>query len=431
MSVNIPPPPTSVQEIEIFSTEQLNVLPEEARISIINLESNLPQKELMILNPLVSELLKIKELTKIEYVPLSENPTKEEIAAHKENIEEFKSAKKSITALTQQNSKAKSAIKGPLDLLGKQVLTIEKSVKSIADEVLKSIELTFKPYLDAEAEKSRIAKEKKEAAEKAAINTLSAENLAQANQFKKSQLITFLKYEMLNGAKSEMNTAIENYSLEKLIEHKEQLASKCFNDFLGEKELILLTQEEIDETVKFYNNEMNLFLQTIQIKINALQLEKQNEKLTEKVVQQTEQLEIKNTVLPPPLVSFIPPVPQGSIISNTDVFGLINQNEEKAFGLGAKRDTVFTEEPLYPKNSNEVDFLDLVIDQLNKCKENVQYITQRFSDDTNIPKDNTALFNIQKATASLTLLDKTIAYVQNPIQPVREGVVAPPPSNNI
>lgn len=396
----IPPPPSVTKEIEIFTVEQLNVLPEEARVSIINLESNLPQKELLILNPLVSELLKIKELTKIKYVPLPEEPTKEDIAAHKENIEEFKAAKKSITALTQQNSKAKSAIKGPLDLLGKQVLTIEKSVKAIADEVLASIELTFKPYIDAEAEKARIAKEKKEAKEKEAINKLTEENNAQANAFKKSQLITFLKYEMLADTKTEVNNAIENYSLDRLFSVRDMLSLKTFEQYAVDKDLSLLEAEELEEIKLSFAKEIGLFRSNINVKLEALQLEKDNEKLSDTV----EHLE-EAKILPPP------PVPTGTPISNTNVFDVMTNHANTPFGAGASQNTVPVE--LYPKDSKSIDFLDLVIGEINNCKDNVAYIRKRYLEDDSIEKSEEDTKNIERVRGSLFLLDKTILYILN------------------
>lgn len=417
-----PPPPTmAVKEIEIFTTEQLNILPEEAKTSIISLEANLPAKELLVLNPLVSELLKIKELAKIKYVPLPEEPTKEQIAAHKENIEEFKAAKKSITALTQQNAVAKKAIKGPLDDLGKQVLTVEKAVNTVAKEVLEEIEKTFKPYLDAEAEKARIAKEKKEAKEKEVINKLSEENAAQANAFKKSNLVTFLKYEMLEETKTEVNNAIENYALDKLFSVRDMLTLKTFDHFTTGKELTLLEEEELTTIKNHFTKEMELFKTNINTKITALQLEKDNEKLTDVVEQQTEQLNTMPAPPPPPMsmtgmeIPQAPPVPTGTPISNTDVFGVLTNHANIPFGQGANQKTVPVE--LYPTNSNEVDFLDLVIEQINNCTNNIEYIRKRFKDDENIVKTDEDLKNIERVRGAKFLFEKTIQYILNQLPP--------------
>ena len=411
METKLPaPPPAPVREIEIFTVEQLNILPQEAKDSVINLGQNLPTKELLILNPLIAELLKIKELTKIKYVPLPEEPTKEELEAHKQNIEEFKAAKKAITALTQQNSKAKTAIKGPLDLLGKQVLTIEKSVKLIADEVLASIEETFKPYLDAEAEKKRIAQEKKEEKEKEVINKLTEQNNAQANAFKKSNLITFLKYEMLQETKEEVYNAIENYSLDKLFSVRDLLSLKTFEQFTKDKELTLLDEEELANVKSNFVKEIELFKANINTKITALQLIKDNEKLSTTVEDLTE-----TKTMPEPPPSFSAPAPPTPPIANTNVYDVMTNHYSTPYGSGANQNNVPIE--LYPKNPSEVDFLDLVIGEINSCKDNIEYLRKRFLEDDAIIKSPEDFNNIEKVRGAKFLLDRTVMYILNQLPP--------------
>lgn len=419
----LPPPPgppkPEVKEIEIFSLEQLDVLPQEAKTSIIQLGNNLPQKELLVLNPLVTKLLKIKELTKIQYVPLPENATKEQKEAHKESVEKFKDAKTQITALKNQNKEAKSAIKKPLDLLGSQVLTIEKSINAIALEVLTSIEKTFKPYLDG-------VKEKKDAADKAkadkaneVINTLSDANLVQANAFKKSKLITFLKYEMLTDTKTEVNNAIENYALDKLFIVRDSLKLKTFETFATGQDLTLLTTEELTGIKTFFTADIDLLTKNINVKITALQLEETNKNLSNTVENQTEQLQAIKLPPPPlpptfsiPVVPSAPaPVSIGSPISNTDIFEVITESNGQPYGSGANQNTVPVKVDIYPKNHNEVDFLDLVIGQIENCKDNVEYIRKRFMEDPNIVKTDDDRINLEKVRGAKFLMDKTIEYI--------------------
>jgi hypothetical protein len=435
----LPPPPPVVavmtaipKELEIFSLEQLNVLPEEARTSIVNLGENLPSKELLILNPLVSKLLKIKELTKLEYFALADGATKEEIQAYKENIEKFKSAKKEIVELKTQTSSAKSAIKGPLDLLGKQVLTIEKSFKSIAEDVLAEIEKTFKPYLDAEAEKAKVAKEKKEAKEKEAINALSEQNAEQANQFKKSQLITFLKYEMLEPFKTTVNDAIQNYSLAKIYQVRDSLSLRIFKvDAVNAgKDLSLFTEDEISAMDLNYRKEVEVLRTNLNTKIQALELEKSNENM------QNALEEVQAMPLPP-----VPPVPSAPTFVNSigsipppmsvptapiveavipeaqkiDAFAVSNQGTSTPYGAGANSKPVPLQ--LYPDNSKAVDYLDLVIGEIEKTRENISYITHRFLDDKEIIKSDEDVKNVTKVQASDELLNKVILYILGQLPP--------------
>lgn len=437
-----PPPPMppkstpAPKEIEIFSLEQLDVLPQEAKTSIIELSNNLPSKELLILNPLVAKLLKIKELTKIKFVPLPEDATKEQKEAHKASIEKFKEAKKQIVELKKQNGEAKSAIKKPLDLLGSQVLTIEKSIKSIAEEILKEVEINFKPYIDAEAAKTKAAADKKAEKANEAINALSAENLAQANTFKKSTLITFLKYEMLTDTKTEVSNAIENYALDKLFTVRDGLTLKTFETLSAGKELTLLSEEELKGIKDHFTKEIEQLTKNINVKILALQLEKDNDKLSDTVEQQTEQLEAVKAPKPPapsfnsfsdpaafslsaapvPPSAHTPPPPiqnqpSGTPISNTDVFGVITNNNGAPYGAGANGNNMPIKVDIYPKNHNEVDFLDLVIGQLEDCKANIEYIRKRFIEDTNIEKTDDDKVNIEKVRGAKFLMDKTIEYI--------------------
>lgn len=411
------PPKPQVKEIEIFTLEQLNVLPQEAKTSIIELGNNLPQKELLVLNPLVTKLLQIKELTKIQYVPLPENATPEQKEAHKASLEEFKDAKAQITALKKQNGEAKSAIKKPLDLLGKQVLTIEKAIDKIALEVLGDIEKTFKPYLDATKEKKDAAAKAKEDKANEAINTLSDANLAQANQFKKSQLTTFLKYEMLTDTKTEVNNAIENYTLDKLFIVRDSLKLKTFETFATGQDLTILSTEDLTAIKTFFTVDIDLLIKNINVKITALQLEETNKNLTNTVENQTEQLEaikLPPPPLPPTIISsVVPPAPvsvtMSSPISNTDVFEFITESNGQPYGSGANQNTVKID--IYPKNHNEVDFLDLVIAQIEDCKANVEYIRKRFVEDTNIVKTEDDKVNIEKVRGAKFLMDKTIEYI--------------------
>lgn len=430
----LPPPPgppkTEVKEIEIFTLEQLDVLPQDAKTSIIHLGNNLPSKELLVLNPLVTKLLKIKELAKIKYVPLPDDATKEQKEAHKASVEEFKKAKSQITALKNQNKEAKSAIKKPLDLLGSQVLTIEKSINAIALEVLTSIEKTFKPYLDAAKEKKDAATKAKEEKANEAINTLSDANLVQANQFKKSQLTTFLKYEMLTDTKTEVNNAIENYTLDKLFIVRDSLKLKTFETFATGQDLTLLDGEELPAIKIFFTAEIDLLIKNINVKITALQLEETNKNLTNTVENQTEQLEaikLPPPPLPPTIISsVVPPAPVsvtatlGSVpvpatlnspISNTDVFKFMTESNGEPYGSGANQNTVPIKIDIYPKNHNEVDFLDLVIAQIEDCKANVEYIRKRFMEDTNIVKTEDDKVNIEKVRGAKFLMDKTIEYI--------------------
>lgn len=381
-----------VKEIEVFSIEQLQILPQDAKESIILLSNNLPTKELLVLNPLVTKLLQIKKLEEIVYTPLPENPTKEDVAAHKENIQEFKSALKDITGLKQQAGQAKTAIKKPLDNLGKQVLVIEKSINNLANEISEKIKNKFKPYLDAEAEKAAAALAAKQAKEKEAINALEKQNEAQALLFQKSTLTTFLKYEMLEATKKEVQNALATYSKEALFELRGSFNFKTFEFFTKEKNISLIPPDELTPIREHFNSEINTMIASINNAIKTKELEATNERLIEEVAPEQ------------------PPIEAQMLMANMDAFELANSKTAVPFGVGANPNTVQRE--IYPSNENEVDFLDLVIKEINECKERVSYIYKRYTESkTNFSDQEKE--NIRRVRGGIQLLGKVVLYILN------------------
>jgi hypothetical protein len=384
-----------VKEIEIFTLEQLEILPKEAKDSIITLGDNLPQKELMILNPLVAELLKIKELAKIKYVPLSAEPTKTEIADHKDNIAEFKEAKKSISALTTQNALAKKAIKGPLDALGKEVLNIERSVNSIAKEVLEALETTFAGYLEAEKIKAAEALAKREEKAKAAVNELTEQNKAQSAIFAKSILTNFLKYELLVETKTEVNNAIDNYALDKLFTVRDMLSLKTWSHLTTGKDLSVYDEAELKVITDLFDIEIAQFKKNINNRIDALELQRTNEKLLEAVEES----------------KAVPAAPEKSptLMGSTNMFEVIQNGATTPLGAGGSMNTVPRQ--LYPTDDKNVDFLDLIIGELTTCKENMQFITNRFSNSTENSLTDQDRENIRRVKGASILIDRTVLYI--------------------
>lgn len=391
-----------IKEIEIFSLEQLEILPQTAKDSIVFLTDKLPQKELLILNPLVTELLKIKELEKLTYTPLPEEPTKEDKEAYKLVIDKFKEAKKSISALTSQNALAKKSIKGPLDELGKKVIAIEKSVNTIAKEVLDAIELTFKPYLDEEKIKAAAALAKREAKATEAINTLTTQNTIQSNLFKKSTLITFLKYEMLEETKTEVNNAIANYSLDKLFGVRDMLTLKTWEQFTLGQQLELLEETELTDIKASFDKEFLLFKTNINTKITVLELEKTNEKL----VEQVEAIETPHVFTPAPVQN---------LMGATNIFEVIKSATNTPFGSGANMNTIPKE--VYPTDDKNVDFLDLVIAEINSCKENIAFIGKRFGESKSAELTEQDVENLRRVRGAEVLLKRTILYILNQLPP--------------
>lgn len=376
-----------VTEIEIFTEEQLNILPQEAKDGVVSLTENLPKRELLVLNPLVVQLLKIKELSKIKYVPLPEKPTKEDTAKHKELIAEFKQAKSDIVAFKKMAGEAKKSIKGPLDALGKQVLVVEKSVVDIALEVAETLDKEFKTYLDEEAEKSRIATEKRNAKATEAINALTEQSKAQSDLIKKSALITFLKYEMLENKKTVVKNAIENYSLEALTELLEAIKEDTFEGYTTEQQLDLLDEQELlaCKTI-FFNTKLD-FTTSINARLKILELEKENEKLIEKI-------EVVTT----------PVINQG--VQGISITEQISSGQDFAPQANI---------PLAPQKivEDDSDLASVVTGWLNDDIININSQINHFINKYNDAATPEQIEMVRRVKGGIKLIEKTILYINN------------------
>jgi hypothetical protein len=184
-----------------------------------------------------------------------------------------------------------------------------------------------------------------------------------------------------------------------LFKLRDNLSLITFENLTNDKELDLLEDEELVSIKEFFNKELDLFKFSINTKIQGLQLQKDNEKLSDKLEEQAEQIVV-------PL-----PSPPSSQIANMDVFEVMTNQSQTPYGSGATQNVIPLIKDPYPSNSNEVDFLDLVIEELNTCKNNIEYIRKRFAEDNNITKSEQDLKNIEKVRGAKFLLEKTALYI--------------------
>lgn len=264
------------EAIEVFTEEQLTILPKETKESIVFLEKNLPAEHVKLFNPLVSELLKIKEFEKIEYV-----------ADSKESIAQYKEAKKAITAFKKKAGETKTAIKKPLDTIGSEVLGIEKGVKKIAEDILAILSTKFKPYEDAEEARRKAAADKKREADQKVINDLTAEQKQQQDQMLKSNMLNTFKYEKAMPWETKVNEALENYSLDSLNELANKLAeanaNNIYTGFRSEaRDLIdrfIITDDEYIAAVNMYKTKIESLIKRVADKIALLKTLEDNKTL--------------------------------------------------------------------------------------------------------------------------------------------------------
>lgn len=386
------------KEIIIFTDDQLEVLPQETKEVIIGLTHNLPANELKVLNPLIVELLKIKELTKIQYVPLPDDPTAEQKEAHAKSVEKFKAAKKALIEFGKKNADAKTKIKGPLDLLGKEVLKVERSLTTIKDEVLTAIETTFKDFIEAEKEKAAAALEKRNAKAAAAVAALSEENVEKDNIIKKGALMTFLKYEILEGTKADVALAIEKFSLDEVFKLRDGLAMRTFENLAFGKELTLLDEEELASVKKNFENEIAGFTLNLNNRITALQALKDNEKLVDQIEDKNVTFEVVSS---PASESF----DITKSISEGTFTAPFNPNYNQMAHMEKSTEYI-----------HQMPFVDAVIESINVSMLTIKTLVARFQEEHPNPTDDEKEEH-RRVTGGLKMLNTTQLYILNQLPP--------------
>lgn len=372
------------QEINIFSTEQLQILDSETQKEIVFLSDNLPTKELLILNPLVSKLIEIQ----------SYRDTIKYVADDKESIEAYKEASKDLKATIKLITETKSTIKRPLDALGKSVLAIEKTSKSIVEDVITTIDYEFSEYLKKEEERKEAARLKREEKEREKVRELE-EQSRQANQMLvKTNILNSLKYEIPDAFSNEVMTALESYSVSALID----LQSRFNGEGLFESKLSeidkdkILSEEEMEICKTIFDKKISDGMILISRRIDQLKLIQENEsreaieaKVDEKV---------------------------SSFVSNFEASkNNFKQNEESiVYNTNNPEDTMA---PPVPENTDNYLKAQMII---NKAYSEINIL---ISDNKNLLSSSGEQVSEQdaikhkKIVGTLTLLSKVLNYIKN------------------
>lgn len=397
--------------VEVFTAEQIEILPEETKTAIIALEQDLPKKELAVLNPLVVELLKAKELAKIQYVPKPEAPadgkkfSKEELAPYEESVAAYKAAKKQLVEVKKKAADAKKQIKGPLDEMGKKVVTIEKGVLEILTEITETLEGTFKPYIDDEAAKAKAAQERREKASKDKIDELANENEQKNSIIEKGRVVNFLKYEMIEPTETEVHTAIEKYSLDKLYETRDGLKFQTFEKLSAGKDLTLLDPEELTEIETKFNQKIFTLTTNLNNRINVLELAKDNEKLSDQV----ESANQSNG-------------PLQNAPSKMDVDG---DGGVMSFATpGTPADNLPTPNMNVPR-----DYVNEALTQINLAAESVGKIAFDMKANNILTWNDEKQAQYHRLTGAIKLLQKTNLYILNQLPPKQAPAETPQQQN--
>lgn len=296
-----------VAELVILTDEQIEVLPESVKENVVFLTEQLHKKDLMVLNPIVSELIEIRSFgDRLEMKPPKDG------VFDKDNVQEFIDLKKKIRTFRAGVKKSGTDLKEPYLKIQKGVVAIEKAIIEEATKVYDDAEVKFKLYIDAEEEKARLKEEAKNKALLDAVEEQSKAAKEAEDKLKVSQVYNKIKYDIITKSIVEnVNDALLNANEARLRELSQELNQSSYDGLVSGIDISVLSQEVAAELHEFYSISKNRSIKLINEKLKAIDIEKQNMLLENAKSSETSidrLVEAKNKIdaeIPPA----VPPVP--------------------------------------------------------------------------------------------------------------------------
>lgn len=253
-------------EITVLTDEQINFLPEELKKDVVFLQENMHQKDLQVLNPLVSELISIEEIVKdLKLI------TNDDGSFDKKNIQEFTDAKKVIRAYRAAVKKSAKDLKAPYHDVVKSIISIEKTFVNNATELYDKAENEFKPYVDFLEEEKRRKEEEKNKELLEAVRQQEEKNKEIEANFRKHELYNRLRYERISTIQEDVNNAISNGSIQFLRSKLDYL--KHASLIKPNDETSLLSDDEFQELQSNFSEKKIQWLKIVGDRIQSLQAE--------------------------------------------------------------------------------------------------------------------------------------------------------------
>lgn len=312
--------------VEVLTKEQIEKFPKDIRANIETLSTGSRPGELAEFNPLVSGLLELKEIvSKLELKPAGEDGKFD-----KENIQEFTDAKKSIRSYNGNLGRVAKALKAPRIAENKALKAIEDTFKNESKSLMEKAEEIFKPYVDAEEERKRIAQEKKDAALNAKMEEQNKIIEEQKLKQKISETVNKIKYDLIAEQITNKSNDIIVNGNESLIQSFYNGLDVSFEDFVSGYDLSIIDNDIVFELKTAHAKAVNNARAVVNQKLEAIRIEKENEalKLKEELKKQFEEEhkeKVSNTqtlptppVTPMPIPSSVPPPPE--MYSEEDLF---------------------------------------------------------------------------------------------------------------
>lgn len=281
---------TKVTEITVLTEEQIIALPDTVKDNVVFLTEKLGSKELITLNPIVVELLTLRELN--ENLILMPKNSKGDF--NEDNIQSYKDLKaRTKTFNTIIKSSAKELKSEPAKIT-KGIIAIEKTFleenKIIQDAAFKK----FEEYEAEVSAKAAIAKAKREKKIQDALD-LEKKLKDEANLgLAKSTVYNKVKYEIISKKYIEdVTDAVLNFNEIKLINLRDELQKTTYESLIKNEDISVLDKDVATELKEYWVANSTKATASINSRIESIKKEKENDILQAKNETITET--VKNT----------------------------------------------------------------------------------------------------------------------------------------
>jgi hypothetical protein len=330
-----------VKEIEILTPEQIERLPDTVHDNVVFLTENVRPQELVKLNPLVSELLNMRDhLSKLEVVKDKDGKIT------KDSIDDYKELLKTQRSFNGTLTKTAKVLQKPYQDINKGFIEIKKTFKEESDKVKEAAEEIFAEYEEEKARKAAEQQAKKDAALNAKIeeSTKEAEELRRKQEA--SNVFNQIKYveigERITERTSQAILSLNENSLARLIP---EMAQKSFSGITANLDLSLLEESVLEQLKTSFDTAKRFAIASIEDKLEHYATIREKEALVAKSIptpplQRSEDLEPMN-----------PDVPTGNVGSRIIGPNDINQDSEEGRLLFAAIILLSTQ--VYPHSTPE------------------------------------------------------------------------------
>lgn len=262
-----------VTEVQLLTEEQINLLPAEIKKNVIFLTKKLDSKALVKLNPIVKDLLDMRELEK----DLILMPMNKDGDFNVDNIKEYMSLKTSVGSFNSKLKSSAKELKEPYAKVQKGIIAVEKTLLAEAAKIKESIVERFSLY---EADKIKKAKEAKEKRDKKLLDKIKKEEEekeeAQAT-LKKSTVYNTVKYEIVNKKFTEdVSEAVLNDNALSLKMKLRVLESSTYDKVILDNDVTVLDIEVQAELQEYYISSKAKGIASIKARLEAISLENKN-----------------------------------------------------------------------------------------------------------------------------------------------------------